>query len=73
MSRPSLNIRAFLAYPRESFEIKTQFLEIVGRHPRIIASKRLTEHGRILQHAPNGNLHDHITPEPDIQLDRRLR
>jgi Serine/threonine protein kinase len=66
-----------LKYPcipgnHESIRIEAQILEVLGSHPRIIASKGLTKNGLILQRASNGSLSDHITSEASIDLPRRL-
>lgn len=56
----------------ESIHIEAQLLEVLGNHPRIIASKGLTEHGLILQRASNGSLGDYITSQSFIPSDQRL-
>ena len=57
----------------ESIHIEAKLLEVLGNHPRIIASKGLTEHGLLLQRASNGSLSDYITSQSFISFDRRLR
>ena len=57
----------------ESLQIEAQLLEILESHPRIIQSNGLTEHGLILQYAPNGNLRDYIESNLGISLDQKLR
>ncbi|KAJ5159144.1 uncharacterized protein N7500_008795 [Penicillium coprophilum] len=66
-----------LKYPffpgnRGSLEIEAQLLDLLYAHPRIIQSKGLTEHGLLLEFAPNGNLSDYITSDHLITLDQRL-
>ncbi|KAJ5138868.1 uncharacterized protein N7515_003716 [Penicillium bovifimosum] len=56
----------------EGIHIEAKLLEVLGSHPRIIASRGLTEHGLILQRASNGSLSDYIISQSVIPFDRRL-
>ncbi|KAJ5852891.1 hypothetical protein N7534_005434 [Penicillium rubens] len=42
----------------ERIRMEAQLLDVLGSHPRIIASKGLTEDGLVLQRASNGSMHD---------------
>lgn len=56
----------------EGIQIEAQLLDILGSHPRIIASRGLTENGLVLQRASNGSLDDYIASQSLIPFDRRL-
>jgi serine/threonine protein kinase len=67
-----------LKYPcipgeHECIQIENQFLQILGSHPRIIASKGLTESGLLLGYCPNGDLNNYIISHPEISIDQKLR
>ncbi|KAJ5586998.1 uncharacterized protein N7459_002763 [Penicillium hispanicum] len=73
----AINDSAVLKYPciagnYESIHVEAQLLELLGSHPRIIASKGLTEHGLILQRASNGSLSDYITSQSFIPSGQKL-
>ncbi|KAJ5175633.1 uncharacterized protein N7482_001510 [Penicillium canariense] len=53
-------------------QTEARILDILGSHPRIIASKGLTEHGLVLQRASNGSVSDYITSQSFIPFDRKL-
>ncbi|KAE8152355.1 kinase-like protein [Aspergillus avenaceus] len=57
----------------ESLEVEAQILDTLGKHPRIIGSKGLNEHGLLLHYLPNGSLYDHVNAHADIPLDQKLR
>lgn len=57
----------------EGLQIEAKLFEAIGSHPRIVACNGLTEHGLILQYAPNGNLKEYIACNPTISLNQRLR
>lgn len=62
-----------LKYPcipgnHESIQTEARLLEILGGHPRSIASKGLTKDGLVLQRAWNGCLNDYIISQPTIPL-----
>lgn len=56
----------------ESIHTEAHLLRILGTHPRIIASKGLTEHGLLLQRASNGSLSDYIASQSFIPLSQKL-
>ncbi|KAE8354767.1 kinase-like domain-containing protein [Aspergillus coremiiformis] len=73
----AINDSTVLKYPcipgnNEGIYIEAQLLEVLGSHPRIIASKGLTEYGLTLQRASNGSLSDHIASESFIPPHQRL-
>ncbi|KAJ5934441.1 hypothetical protein N7466_003988 [Penicillium verhagenii] len=73
----ALDESAVLKYPcipgdNESIQTEGRLLEVIGSHPRIIAMKGLTEHGLVLQRAPNGSLSDYLATQPGISMDRKL-
>ncbi|KKK14358.1 hypothetical protein ARAM_007758 [Aspergillus rambellii] len=73
----AINDSTVLKYPcipgnHESIHIEAQILDVLGSHPRIIASKGLTEYGLILQRASNGSLSDYIISGSFIPSHRRL-
>ncbi|CAG7920977.1 unnamed protein product [Penicillium olsonii] len=57
----------------EGIHVEAKLLEVLGSHPRIIASKGLTEHGPLLQRASNGSLYNYVLSQPVIALELRLR
>ena len=66
-----------LKYPcipgnNESIQTEARLLEVIGSHPRIIATEGLTKHGLVLQRASNGCLNDYIASQPAISFDRKL-
>lgn len=66
-----------LKYPcvpgdHDSIRIEARLLDVLGDHPRIATSRGLTEHGLLLQRASNGSLHDYITLQSSIPLERKL-
>ncbi|KAJ5829553.1 uncharacterized protein N7525_007806 [Penicillium rubens] len=56
----------------ERIRMEAQLLDVLGSHPRIIASKGLTEDGLVLQRASNGSMHDYLISQSFIPLDRKL-
>ena len=61
-----------LKYPRipgnnASIEVEARLLTELGSHPRIVNSYGLSEHGLLLQYAPNGNLSEYIRSAPRFQ------
>jgi serine/threonine protein kinase len=56
-----------------TLRIESQLLEILGRHPRIIASKGLTPDGLLLEYAVNGDLYEYLAANPGSSLHLRLR
>ncbi|CAG7936707.1 unnamed protein product [Penicillium olsonii] len=67
-----------LKYPNipgdiEGIHVEAKLLEVLGSHPRIIASKGLTEHGLLLQRASNGSMYGYISSQPVIALELKLR
>ncbi|KAF1842061.1 kinase-like protein [Cucurbitaria berberidis CBS 394.84] len=58
--------------PYPELQIEAKMLSVLGRHPRIVQSKGLTKDGLLLEFAPNGNLHDYLTANPDTSLEQRV-
>ncbi|EER38516.1 conserved hypothetical protein [Histoplasma capsulatum H143] len=56
----------------ESIHTEAHLLGVLGTHPRIIASKGLTDHGLLLQRAANGSLSDYIASQSFIPLSQKL-
>ncbi|KAJ5751491.1 uncharacterized protein N7511_008456 [Penicillium nucicola] len=56
----------------QSIQIEAQLLDALGSHPRVIASKGLTDNGLVLQRASNGSLIDYITSQSFIPLSTKL-
>ncbi|RDW84212.1 uncharacterized protein DSM5745_04538 [Aspergillus mulundensis] len=55
-----------------SIQVEAQILDAVGKHPRIIESRGLTEYGLLLAYARNGSLYDYISLSPSILLSQKL-
>jgi serine/threonine protein kinase len=66
-----------LKYPQirgdmSELRIEAKMLEVLGQHPHIVQSKGLTEDGLLLEFAPNGNLHHHLTAHPETPVEQRM-
>ena len=56
-----------IAGDNTSIEVEAQLLAVLGSYPRIVNSYGLSEHGLLLQYAPNGNLSEYIRSAPRFQ------
>ena len=56
-----------IAGDNTGIEVEAQLLAVLGSYPRIVNSYGLSEHGLLLQYAPNGNLSEYIRSAPRFQ------